>query len=63
MNRTEDVVVSEEMVEAGVFDRSPDPSDSGGIAAKLILRVRDADLHGFSVPQDQKRAQRSRASV
>jgi hypothetical protein len=55
VNGTKYVVVSKEIVEAGVFDRSPDPSDRGGISAKLVLRVRDADLHGFSVPQDQKR--------
>ena len=46
VNGTEHVVVGEEVVEAQVLDRSPDPPNRGRISSKLGLRVDDADLHG-----------------
>jgi len=45
VNCTEYVVVGEEVVEAQVFDGFPDPPNSSWIAAKLGLRVNDADIH------------------
>src|SRR2546423_594748 len=44
MNGTEHVVVSDKVVKAQVFDRSPDPPDSRRISPKLVLRVDDPDL-------------------
>ena len=47
VNGTEHVVVGEQVVEAQVLDRSPDPPNRGRIPSKLVLRVDDADLHGL----------------
>ncbi len=44
---TEHVVVGEEVVEAQVLDRSPNPPDSGRISSKLVLWVDQADLLGL----------------
>ncbi len=49
VNGTEHVVVREEVVKAEVLDRFPDPPNRGGIASKLVLRIRDADLHALSL--------------
>ena len=48
MDSAEHVVIGEEVVEAEVLDRSPDPPHGGGVPSKLDLRVDDADLHGSS---------------
>ena len=52
VNGPEHVVVSEEVVKADVFNRSPEPSDRGGVASKLVLRVRDTNLHERQPPID-----------
>ena len=45
MDRTEHMVVGEEVVKAQILDRSPDPPNRGRISPKLSLRINNADLH------------------
>jgi hypothetical protein len=46
VDRTEHMVVGEQMVKAQVLDRSTDLPNSGRISSKLSLGVNNADLHG-----------------
>jgi len=45
MDGTQYVFVGKKVIKAQVFDRSGKSTDCGGIAMKLDLGVRDADLH------------------
>ena len=46
VNRPEHVVIREQVVEAQIFDRSSNSPNRGRIAAKLVLRIDNTDLHG-----------------
>ena len=61
VNGAEHVVVGEQVVEAELLDRSPDPPDRDRIASELDLRVDDADLQGAArrLPQGLHRASSS----
>ena len=51
VHRTEHVVVGQEVVEAKVFDRFPDPANRFRVAAKLDLGIHDTYLHSHSLPR------------
>jgi hypothetical protein len=45
MNGTQHVFVGKKVIKAQVLDRSGKSTDCGGITVKLVLGVRDANLH------------------
>jgi hypothetical protein len=57
---TQHVVVGEEVIEAQILDREPNPSDSDWIASQLGLGIDDADLHVVTLPHDDDRPSRGR---
>lgn len=46
MDRSEHMVIRQEVVEPEVLDRSPELSDGDRIPVELNLRIRDSDVHG-----------------
>ncbi len=61
MNGTQHVFVGRKVIKAQVLDRSGKSTDCGGIAVKLVLGVRDANLHEPQLFMHRSRVPRLRA--